>query len=188
MKFITLILTLILPIKLFSAENSAAAVKDVIIIQSPFTYCSLKKTRSDAKIYYKVLNYSDKQIIINKYCTIELSAISGNYIYEFKDNGTDAFKKISASDIVVLKQGEEMDLTISVAVLKEKEFVTLIRSDESGNYWITDPIKTTSSIELKSQYKNTLDKSSIGKILGMNIDGCDIPRIFSIKKVNINTK
>jgi hypothetical protein len=190
MKYIVILLSMIVPIKLFSKDNDKFIAIKTSINQSISDEGRLGCGKyggisSTITINYTIKNTQKTPVILNRYCTIKLTAISRNHVYEFNSNGGDAFTKIKSSDLIILKNGEETTLVVCMAVLDYHGYFKLISSDQSGNYWITDPIINTSEVEIKSQYINTLDEFTIQQLKKEDQETkYEILRYFTMKPVS----
>lgn len=160
---------LILAVMLSSFAHGDIQIKNLKATPSGLSAGSIKLYKpKEIMITFFLKNNTDYTQIYNKYCTISFTAKSNKIILPIHDAGSDASRLMESKDLMIIKPREEAKLKLFVAFAlnnKSEKKIILVRSNESGEIFASDPIKTPASIELTFMYKNDLKNERIEKLI-----------------------
>lgn len=117
------------------------------------------------KVDFVIKNDTKSIQIYNKYCTTHLMIKTKGGINPLKGAGSNGYMLIKPNDIIVLNPKCEAKIQIIFAFyLNNKNQILLLRSNESGFSYASDPIPSLNKIELVTKYKNDITSQEIEKL------------------------
>jgi hypothetical protein len=117
----------------------------------------------EVAITYTIRNQSPRTQAWCRYCTIRLEIEEGGRAIALRNVGRDGTRKMTPSDIVTLKPGDEASLEARVSFARMSNgSLVLWRSTGDGSFWQSAPLSHPGEIHIKGAYALSFASSQSG--------------------------